>query len=295
MNSTMPKALVLGGQGGLLGRAVMAALAAKGWDAVASVPGEFDYFSGDLHDKLAEYVDKINPACIFNTVGYTNVEEAESNADKAQALNRGVPAALARVVKSRPVRLVHFSTDFVFDGRKSVPYTVDDQPNPLSVYGRTKRAGEQAILESALKRYNIVRTAWLFGGGKKNFVRTILNICRDRGEAKVVFDQIGSPTYTADLAAYTLMLVELEASGVFHIVNSGQASWCELAAEAVNYSQMECRVTPVPTAEFPSKVTRPAYSVLDTSSFTQITGTVPRAWPQALREYLMLDDVEKEV
>ncbi|MDL2285174.1 dTDP-4-dehydrorhamnose reductase [Desulfovibrio sp. OttesenSCG-928-F07] len=292
MNSTMPKAFVLGGQGGLLGRALTAALGAKGWDVVASIPGEFDYFAGDLYDKLSAKIDKAEPACIFNCVAYTNVEAAESNEEEAMVLNRSVPSVIARIVKERPTRLVHFSTDFVFDGRKTTPYTVSDSTNPLSAYGRTKLAGEDAINEAALERYNIIRTAWLFGSGKKNFVRTMLNICRERGEAKVVFDQIGSPTYALDLANYTLALVELEASGLFHIVNSGQASWCELAAEAANYSFVECQITPVPSTEFPSKVTRPAYSVLDTSSFTQITGMVPRAWPQALREYLMLDDVE---
>lgn len=289
MSNSSPKAFVLGGQGGLLGHALTAALKAKGWDVSANEPGTFDYFAADLHERLAEYIDNIEPACIFNTVAYTNVEAAESHKDEAMVLNRAVPAALARITKNRPVRLVHFSTDFVFDGRKNQPYTVDDQPNPLSVYGSSKLAGEDAIRDAALSRYDIVRTAWLYGSGKKNFVRTILDICRNKGEAKVVFDQIGSPTYALDLANYTISLVELESNGLFHIVNSGQASWCELAAEAVNYSLVECMITPVPSVEFPSKVTRPACSVLDCSRFTQITGIVPRAWPQALREYLMLD------
>lgn len=293
MSNSMPKAFVLGGKGGLLGHAMTAALKAKGWDVAANESGSLDYFAADLHERLAAYIDELEPSCIFNTVAYTNVEEAESSKDDAMTLNRAVPAALARIVKTRPIRLVHFSTDFVFDGRKNQPYTIDDQPNPLSVYGSSKLAGEEAILEADLPQHTIVRTAWLYGTGKKNFIRTILNICKNKGEAKVVFDQIGSPTYALDLANYTLALVELESNGMFHIVNSGQASWCELAAEAVNYSLMECMVTPVPSTDFPSKVTRPAYSVLDCSRFTQITGIVPRAWPQALREYLMLDMIEE--
>jgi dTDP-4-dehydrorhamnose reductase len=214
--------------------------------------------------------------------------------DKALALNRALPAALAFIARSRPLHLVHFSTDFVFDGRKGKPYTEDDAPNPLSAYGRSKLAGEDAIREADLPGYTIIRTAWLFGGLKKNFVRAILGKCREREEAEVVHDQTGSPTYSVDLAQYTLALMEQngdaqKARGLFHIVNSGRASWSELADEAVTCSQLECRITPVPSARFPSSVTRPVYSVLDCGRFIRVTGIVPRPWPQALREYLMLD------
>lgn len=289
MKSATPKTIVLGGRNGMLGRALTTAATGKGWNVVTNAPGEIDYFSKDLYDVLSDFVDKHEPECIFNAVAYTDVDKAEVEEDKAAVLNKNVPAALARVVKTRPVKLVHYSTDFVFDGKKTTPYTVDDQPNPVSAYGRSKYAGETAISEVSPESYAIIRTAWLYGPGKKNFVQTILRICRERGEAGVVFDQIGSPTYAKDLADYTLALIELEAKGLFHIVNSGQASWCELAAEAVNYAQLECQITPVTSVAFGSKVTRPAYSVLDCTSFTQITGIVPRSWAQALREYLMLD------
>jgi len=286
----MPKALVLGGQSGLLGQALVAALKASGrWEVTANAPGEFDYFSRGLGDALAARVDSLEPDCVFNAAGYTNVEGAEDHEDEALILNRSLPAALAGLMKSRPARLVHFSTDFVFDGRKNTPYTTDDPPRPLSAYGRTKWAGEQAILEAGLSTYNIIRTAWLFGKGKKNFIQTILGLCQGKKEIQVVSDQTGSPTYALDLAQHSITLVELEANGLFHIVNGGQASWCELADEAVNYCQLECRVTPVSSAAWPSKVVRPAYSVLDVSRFTQLAGQSPRAWPQAVRAYLMLD------
>ncbi|MDR2503224.1 MAG: dTDP-4-dehydrorhamnose reductase [Deltaproteobacteria bacterium] len=287
----MPKALVLGGRNGLLGQALMEALKSAGtWEVAAPDPGRINYFSSSLHAELSALTDGLEPDCIFNAAAYTDVEGAEEHEDEAAAMNRALPACLARVVDSRPVRLIHFSTDFVFDGRKNTPYTTDDQPNPLSVYGRTKLAGEQAIQERAPAGYAIIRTAWMFGRGKKNFIQSILNICRAQGEARVVFDQIGSPTYAADLAQHAVTLAELEGSGIFHIVNSGQASWCDLAAEAVNCSQVECRVTPITSAERPSKAERPAYSVLDCSRFTNMTGRTPRAWPQALREYLMLEN-----
>lgn len=289
MKSTLPKTLVLGGQNGMLGRALAAAATGKGWDVVANASGEFDYFSSSLYDDLSAYIDRVQPDCIFNSVAYTHVDKAEKETELATALNKGLPTTLAKIVKSRPIKLVHYSTDFVFDGKKNTPYTVDDQPSPLSVYGRTKYAGELAIREAALDSACIIRTAWLYGSGKKNFVKTILGICREKGEVNVVFDQIGSPTYAKDLAEYSMALLELKAKGLFHIVNSGQASWCEFADEAANYAQLECRITPISSAEFGSPVARPPYSVLDVTSFTQITGIVPRSWAQALREYLMLD------
>jgi dTDP-4-dehydrorhamnose reductase len=289
MKNAAPKAIVLGGQNGMLGRALSAAVAAKGWVVVTNAPGEFDYFSKKLADNLAAYIDRHELDILFNTVAYTNVDKAEDEEDKAAALNKNLPAVLAKLVKTRPIKLVHYSTDFVFDGKKTTPYTVDDQPNPTSAYGRTKYAGEIAIREAAPENYAIIRTAWLYGHGKKNFVQTILGICRERGGANVVFDQIGSPTYAKDLADYSLALLELEGNGLFHIVNSGQASWCEFAGEATNYAQLECPITPVTSLDFGSKVARPAYSVLDCTSFTQITGITPRSWAQALREYLMLD------
>lgn len=289
MKNTMPKTLVFGGQSGLLGQALVGAITNKGWDVVSSVSSDLDFYSSSISSELAAFIDKRQPDCIFNTVAYTQVDKAEEDENRAMIINKNLPAHLAKICKERGIKLVHYSTDFVFDGRKSTLYTVDDQPNPVSAYGRSKYSGEQAIVESGLEDYCIIRTAWLYGSGKKNFVTTILNTCREHGSARVVFDQIGSPTYAKDLADYSLALVDLKAKGLFHIVNSGQASWCELAGEAANYAQLECQINPVSTADFGSQVPRPAYSVLDTTSFTQITGIVPRAWPQALREYLMLD------
>lgn len=285
----MSKALVLGGKNGMLGQALVKVLQEKGWETIAVSSGEVDYFSGELQGQLSELVDRHQPDCLFNAVAYSNVEQAEQHEEEASALNKRLPAALGRVVKERPVHLVHYSTDFVFDGRKQTPYTTNDQPAPLSAYGRTKYEGEQALLTLGLDNCSVIRTAWLFGQGKMNFVSKILSVCQEKGSASVVFDQIGSPTYAADLARYSLDLVDVGASGLFHIVNSGQANWSELASEAVGYLQLECLINPIHAADFPSKVTRPAYSVLDCTSFTQITSTKPRPWPQALREYLMLE------
>ncbi|MDL2307085.1 dTDP-4-dehydrorhamnose reductase [Desulfovibrio sp. OttesenSCG-928-C06] len=289
MAAKVLKALVLGGKHGLVGQALVKVLEEKGWDVASVTNAEVDYLSGDFYSNMSRLLDSTGPAHIFNAVAYSNVEQAEDNEEEASILNKRLPAALGRIAKERELPLVHYSTDFVFDGRKGAPYTIDDIPAPLNAYGRTKQEGEQALLSLGLDKCMVIRTAWLFGQGKSNFVRKILGICQEKHEASVVFDQIGSPTYTMDLARHTLELVELGASGLFHIVNSGQANWTELADEAVRCLQMECMINPIPASDFPSKVVRPAYSVLDSTSFTQITSTTPRPWPQALREYLMLE------
>ncbi len=282
-------ALVLGGNGGMLGQALASALKQSGF-AVENSAGRADAEILTNKASLEAYIDKIKPDYIFNTIAYTQVDLAEEREEEAMRLNAAFPAMLGRIVNSRPIHLVHYSTDFVFSGASTTPYNIDDQTGPASVYGRSKLAGEQALQELGLERFNIIRTAWLFGPGKKNFVTTILGVCKKQGGARVVYDQTGSPTYTVDLARYTLKLLESGANGIFHIVNGGQASWCELAAEAVACAQMECSVTPITSAEYPQKALRPAYSVLDASRFTMVTGIAPRPWPQALREYLLQYD-----
>ncbi len=276
--------LVLGGATGLLGQALARVAAAAGYAVTATGRQDFDPCDSTA---LADRIDAVSPQIVFNAIAYTQVEQAEDEEEAAMRLNRVLPCALGRIVKARPgVHLVHFSTDFVFDGRKTSPYAVDDAPNPLNAYGRSKLAGEQALLQLQMENCCIVRTAWLFGPDKKNFVRTILDLCRQRSSLNVVHDQIGSPTYSMDLAAYSLKLAQAKGSGIFHIVNSGEANWCELAAEAVRLAQVECSINAIPSSEYPQKAVRPAYSVLDTSRFASVAGVIPRPWPQALADYI---------
>lgn len=287
--SNPQKALVLGGDTGLVGLALAEVLHQSGWDVTTAGREDIRFDAPDAADRLTAIVHDIEPDCVFNAVGYTQVDKAEDEPEEAALINRTLPAMLGRIVKETPSALVHFSTDFVFNGKKNSPYTTDDLVGPLSVYGKTKRGGEEALLALDLPRCIIVRTAWLFGPGRKNFVSTILNACREKRMINVVHDQTGSPTYTLDLAQYTLKLVEAGASGIFHIVNSGKASWCELADEAVRLSQIECMVNPVPSSAYPQKAVRPAYSVLDCKELARVTGISPRPWPQALRDYIFKD------
>ncbi|MDR1776785.1 MAG: dTDP-4-dehydrorhamnose reductase [Desulfovibrio sp.] len=279
-----PKALVLGGATGLLGQALTRTLTQAGWHV--ETLGRAD---GNITDIafLTNRLAQSGPDVVFNAAAWTQVEEAEAQPEQARLLNCTLPDALARTLKSLGHgHLVHFSTDFVFSGQKNVAWTEQDTPKPISVYGSTKLAGEQAVLEILAERTCVVRTAWLFGPGRKNFVQTILDKAKHAESVQVVFDQTGSPTYSLDLAHWSVALAEKRATGLWHAVNGGQATWAELASEAITLSRCRCRVVPVSSEQWPQKAKRPAWSVLDTSKLAGFLNHAPRPWPQALRDYL---------
>ena len=282
--ASKPKIMILGGATGLLGQALVQTATSNGHPVIASAKNDFDPMNTE---SIASYIDRHAPNIICNTIAYTQVDKAEDEAEKALSLNRIFPRILGRIVKERPsIYLLHCSTDFVFNGRKREPYIETDPTAPLGVYGSSKLEGEKALLELQLEKLCIVRTAWLFGPGKKNFVSTILEKCAEGKSLTVVHDQIGSPTYTMDLAAHCLQLLNADARGIFHVANSGQASWCELASEATRLALLECPITPIQSSDYPMKAARPPYSVLDCSKFTELTGVTPRPWPQALVDYI---------
>ncbi|GFK93134.1 dTDP-4-dehydrorhamnose reductase [Fundidesulfovibrio magnetotacticus] len=274
---------VLGGRTGLLGVPLARALEARGYEVEPLGRADFDPLSSEA---AARFLDDYQPHWLVNAVAYTAVDKAEDEPAEAATLNKALPAMLGRLCQARSIGLFHFSTDFVFDGKKNTPYTEEDPTGPASVYGQTKLDGEKALTALGMQRLIIARVAWLFGPGKKNFVRTILNLAKEREELGVVHDQIGSPSYTPDLAEYAASLLQADANGLFHLANAGRASWCELAGEAVAAAGLTCRVRPITTADYPLKAARPAYSVLDTAKFTRATGVAPRPWLQALREYV---------
>ncbi|MGE4551869.1 MAG: dTDP-4-dehydrorhamnose reductase [Desulfovibrionaceae bacterium] len=285
---------VLGGRRGLLGQAMVAALTEAGARPLPLGREDLDPLARPeaLSARLADLLDEERPPALVNAVAYTQVDKAEDEPEAAFRLNRDLPALLASLAAPRGVAVVHFGTDFVFDGRRHSPYDEDQEPRPLSVYGQSKLAGERAVLESGARAL-VARTAWLFGPGKGNFVHKILTLAATRKTLGVVHDQMGSPTYTPDLARHTVQLMAAGAVGLFHVVNSGRASWCELAAEAVSAAGLHCRVEPIPTSAYPTKATRPAFSVLDTARFTRATGVTPRPWLQALRDYVFRDLAEE--
>jgi len=283
MSGETRRAIVLGGINGLLGRPLTEALTRTGFAVWPTGRSEFDPCDPVAVDKaLAGY----RPTHLFNTVAYTAVDKAEDEPEAAYHLNRDLPALLATACRRAGVRFVQYSTDFVFDGKKGSPYREEDPPHPESVYGASKLAGEEAILNQDLPDCQILRTAWLYGPGKKNFVATILGLARDRAELPVVADQIGSPTFTLDLAGWSAELAVTQASGIIHAAGGGQASWCELAAEAVAAAKLPCRVLPIPSDAYPQQAKRPSYSVLDTGKLARAIGRAPRPWREAVRDYV---------
>ncbi len=280
------KAVILGGRTGLLGQSLTEKLKVQ---EIITIPLSRSDFDPLNDESLTAMLEREEPDFIFNTVAYTMVDLAEDEENNAHLLNTTLPATLGRLCKQLNIKLIHYSTDFVFDGKKDSPYTEKDQTNPQSVYGETKLAGEERLCELDYEDILIIRTAWLFGPNKTNFVHKILGLAKERENLTIVHDQVGSPTYTPDLAEYSIELLKNEAKGIFNVVNSGKASWCELATEAINSCAINCRVDPVPTSAYPTKATRPPYSVLDTSKFTEVTGVTPRPWVQALRDYVYND------
>ncbi|MDP3428004.1 MAG: dTDP-4-dehydrorhamnose reductase [Humidesulfovibrio sp.] len=287
------KALVLGGKGGLLGRAVAVALTKAGVATLAVSGADVDYFDLDALDDFLDAQehegdgpDTVAVDCIINAVAYTQVDKAEDQPEEAYRLNASLPALLGVLAEERELRLVHFSTDFVFDGQKGAPCLPTDKPNPLSVYGASKLAGEEALQALDIPELLILRTAWLFGPGKTNFVQRILELAAERKELKVVADQFGSPTCTTDLARLTVALLQNGATGLLHAANSGQASWHELAAEAVRLAGLDCRLLAIPTSGYPTRAPRPSNSVLDITDTVRLAGYTPRHWREALAEYV---------
>ena len=204
---------------------------------------------------------------IVNCAAYTNVERAEEDEEAADRLNRGAAENLARAAEENGATLIHVSTDYVFDGTAHTPYTEDGTPSPLGAYGRTKLAGERAVMASGC-RYLIFRTAWLYSEYGNNFLKTMLRLTSERDTLQVVFDQIGTPTYAGDLALALFSIIEAGRyagnEGVYHFTNEGVCSWYDFAVEiAAAAGHDSCHIIPCHTSEFPTKAARPAYSVLD--------------------------------
>lgn len=232
------------------------------------------------------------PDVLLNAAAYTAVDAAETDEATAHLVNAVAPGRLAAELSRHGGRLLHVSTDYVFAGDADHPYRPGDPTGPRTAYGRTKLAGEQAVLAALPGRATVVRTAWVHGGPGPNFVATMLRLARERPSVDVVADQIGSPTWAGDLAAALIELGRAQHAGpgparapVLHYVNAGQASWYELARAAFAAGGHDPdRVHPVRTAEFPRPAPRPAWSVLSTAAWTGAGLTPPRPWADALAD-----------
>jgi dTDP-4-dehydrorhamnose reductase len=281
----MPTDFLITGAAGLLARALRQSLAARGITPIMLTRQDCDVTDSAAVEKC---FDAHRPRVVLNCSAYTKVDQAEREPSRADAVNADAVANLAAECRRHDAILVHYSTDFVFNGQSPRPYRPDDPTEPLSAYGRSKLLGEKLLQARGPRRWLILRTAWLYGIGGPCFPRTIVDRARTGQPLRVVNDQVGSPTYVADLAEATLNLLDRHATGIWNVVNAGSASWFEFAQAILKAFDLKADLSPVTTAEWtaarPGQAVRPANSVLDISAYTQTIGPM-RPWQEALADY----------
>lgn len=235
---------------------------------------------------VQDQVKALSPDVLINAAAYTDVDGSEGNEDVAFRVNADGAANLALACRGNPTRLIHVSTDYVFDGKKQGPYLEEDPANPLGAYGRSKWEGEQRI-RGILPDACVVRTAWLYGRGGRNFVKAILEQAGRKKRLQVVDDQRGAPTYTVDLARALLRAAERRLQGTYHVTNRGACTWLQLARQILALAdRQDVEVEPISTEALGRPAPRPANSVLECEKFEKATGMHLRPWPEALKEYL---------
>jgi dTDP-4-dehydrorhamnose reductase len=303
----MTRKILLTGKNGQLGRELISSLAPLG-EVVALGHAELDLTKPD---EIREAIRSVHPQLIVNAAAYTAVDQAESEEAIARAVNADAPGLMAEEAKNTGAALVHYSTDYVFDGSKTAPYLESDPINPINAYGRTKLGGEEAIRNSGAAHL-IFRTAWVYGREGKNFLRTILRLATQREELKIVCDQIGAPTCTADIALATREILARiysqkndaiafsAASGTYHLTAGGQTNWYEFtraileeagnppedswfAAATIRQPLITRLVVPITAAEFPTPAKRPAYSVLSNEKLSRTFGIQLQDWRTQLK------------
>lgn len=243
----------------------------------------------DLTDKdqVFEVICDAEPDVVINSAAYTDVDGCEENHDLAYAVNGEGVKNLALACREVDCALVHISTDYIFNGKNDRPWVEDDEIGPISVYGKSKLKGEEAILE-ILDRYFIVRTAWLYGINGKNFPKTMLELAKNHSEITVVYDEVGTPTYTPDLACGISELIETDYYGIYHLTNSGSCSWCEFARYIFEVAGRDVKVVPVTASEFARPAPRPSYSVLENRNWVEKGFKPLRSYKEAIKEYIEL-------
>ena len=232
-------------------------------------------------------ISKFKPDIVINAAAYTDVDGCEENEDLAFNVNGEGVKNLALACKKYDAALVHISTDYVFNGENDKPWVEDDPVGPVSVYGKSKLKGEEAIVEN-MEKYFIIRTAWLYGYNGKNFPRTMLELAKTHDEITVVYDEVGSPTYTKDLAHAIAQLIESDYYGVYHITNSGSCSWCEFSRYIFEIAERDVKVIPVKASEFNRPAPRPHYSVLENKKWKDNGFKPLRDYKEAIQEYIEL-------
>ncbi|PKN71610.1 MAG: dTDP-4-dehydrorhamnose reductase [Deltaproteobacteria bacterium HGW-Deltaproteobacteria-12] len=274
--------ILLLGHRGMLGSDILYQLGRK-YEVTGLDMDEIDISSPEQCRKA---IDENTPNVVINAAAYTNVDGCEKERDLCFAVNAEAVKNIAESCRGKNIRLVHFSTDYVFDGKGKEPYTEDSPCHPVNVYGASKLAGE-LYLQELSNNYILIRTAWLYGKNGKNFVRTILEAARTKNKLEVVDDQIGSPTYTKDIAAAVDLLLERNITGIFHITNRGSCSWFQFTEKILQEAGIAgVKVLPIKSDQLSRPAKRPHFSVLSMQKFIRVTGKTMQPWQLALQDYL---------
>jgi dTDP-4-dehydrorhamnose reductase len=275
------KILILGYKGMLGNDLVLRFIGSH--DVIGRDIEDFDIASADACEHV---ISDAEPDVVINAAAYTDVDGCESNRELCFSVNAEGVKNIAVICKDRGIKVVHFSTDYVFNGKKETPYLEDDLCDPINVYGLSKLAGER-YLQQYSENYLLIRSSWLYGRNGKNFVRTIVEKARTEKTMKVVDDQVGSPTFTWDLARAVQLLVEGQYNGIFHITNRGHCSWYEFAQKIVKFSSAnDVAVHPIKSDALARLANRPSYSVLGCRKFIESTGKTMRYWQVALGDFI---------
>lgn len=281
----MPKTILVTGANGQLGQEMRRVAKASNDCYIFTDVAELDITD---YEAIENLVKSRKVQIIINCAAYTNVDKAEDDRELANLLNNTAAGYLAKAARKANAILIHISTDYVFDGNAHTPYIEEDKTNPIGVYGQTKLEGEKSVTSSACQ-YIILRTSWLYSQWGSNFVKTMQKLTAERDSLSVIFDQIGTPTYAGDLADAVGMIVatdQLNKCGIYHYSNEGVCSWYDFAHEICKQSGHTCDIAPIHSDEYPSKVTRPHYSVLDKTRFKRTFRISIPHWAEGLNKVI---------
>lgn len=279
--------ILVTGVKGQLGYDVVNELEKRGHTAIGVDVEEMDITDAAMVEKV---ITDAGVEAVIHCAAYTAVDAAEENRDVCMRVNAEGTENIAKVCKNLDIKMIYISTDYVFDGEGNRAWEPDDERHPLNVYGESKYQGELAV-EKYLEKYYIVRIAWVFGVNGKNFIKTMLNLAKNHTEINVVNDQIGSPTYTFDLARLLVDMVETDKYGHYHATNEGLCTWYEFAKEIFAQAGKKITVYPVTSDEFPAKAKRPHNSRMDKTKLAENGFSLLPTWQDALKRYLMETEI----
>lgn len=277
------KVLVIGANG-QLGYDVVKELQKQNIECYGASRQDFDIVDFEATEN---FIKNYIPDAVIHCAAYTAVDKAEDEQGLCYLVNASATENIAEICKKINAKMLYISTDYVFDGTKNGFYEVDDKPNPINVYGKTKLLGEEAV-QKILDKYFVVRISWVFGEHGNNFVKTMLRLGKERKEISVVADQYGSPTYTADLAPLLVKMIQTEKYGIYHATNEGVCTWAEFAEAIFKIACMDVKVNHITTAEYPTRAKRPMNSRLGKTSLVINNFKILENWQNAVRKVMLV-------